>query len=639
MAITGAGLRAMRSIPSFGTIGAIAEIVDNSIQWKSDTKLFVDIVLIERQGAVDEIMIIDNGIGMGTDAEGKEIIDYCLVFGGGTNLNATSNLGKFGIGLPYACCSQSEEYHIYSWKDPGMVKHKMRDHSDFGDAEMVVDRDMELLDSLPIEISKFNDDIGTYDSGTVVQWKNCDRLTYKKSSTIINHSKKELGRIYRNYIGDEIEIRYRVFKDPQRHPRMDPDLSQKVEKRDFLFTAERNGLFEPYNNLPPSEEFCPDQEISYIDEKGIEHTIKVSYSLAKKEIQLPNCTSGGNTLIGREYAKTAPISLVRAGRELRNYHFNYLFKNGINDPRHRWLKIEAKFEPISDELLGVNANKTDAQHFRYIDDDDVSDVDYLKLRHKIAACIQTKIKEMWEVMQTRVKDCKSLPPFARCPKCSQETYRNNRCENVNCNFVQEVCDKHGFPIGERGCPVCNNTIKTSDRICPIHRIRLELVDEKLVCPTCEDTPPLSEDEVAELKSMLRSFREFEDAGDDEMEMLIDWFVRSNKKHFIVFITNAGNKDVFMELKEFQRKIDLILVNKNHPYYENQIQPLYEIISEGKEIEGFDAESALDSILLFLIAWSETEKISTNDKRPISRFRNRFGIQLNEVLEVWSHLNE
>ena len=31
MALTGAGLNAMRSVPTFGTVGAIAEIVDNSI--------------------------------------------------------------------------------------------------------------------------------------------------------------------------------------------------------------------------------------------------------------------------------------------------------------------------------------------------------------------------------------------------------------------------------------------------------------------------------------------------------------------------------------------------------------------------------------------------------------------------------
>ena len=38
MALTGAGLNSMRSIPTFGTIGAIAEIVDNSIQWKTDNE-------------------------------------------------------------------------------------------------------------------------------------------------------------------------------------------------------------------------------------------------------------------------------------------------------------------------------------------------------------------------------------------------------------------------------------------------------------------------------------------------------------------------------------------------------------------------------------------------------------------------
>ena len=61
--------------------------------------------------------------------------------------------------------------------------------------------------------------------------------------------------------------------------------------------------------------------------------------------------------------------------------------------RHRWWKIEVKFEPISDDLLGVNANKTDAQHFRYISDLDQEDqsIDYIKLRYKLSAAIQNRI--------------------------------------------------------------------------------------------------------------------------------------------------------------------------------------------------------------------------------------------------------
>ena len=48
MALTGAGLNSMRSIPTFGTIGAIAEIVDNSIQWKTDKDVEINIIFIQK---------------------------------------------------------------------------------------------------------------------------------------------------------------------------------------------------------------------------------------------------------------------------------------------------------------------------------------------------------------------------------------------------------------------------------------------------------------------------------------------------------------------------------------------------------------------------------------------------------------
>ena len=74
-ALSGAGLNSLRYQTTFGTVGAIAEIVDNSIQWKQKKKdVDINIIFIERDGAVDEVLISDNGVGMGT-VNGSEIID------------------------------------------------------------------------------------------------------------------------------------------------------------------------------------------------------------------------------------------------------------------------------------------------------------------------------------------------------------------------------------------------------------------------------------------------------------------------------------------------------------------------------------------------------------------------------------
>ena len=97
MSLTGAGLRTMRSVPNFGTVGALAEIIDNSIQWRVPNKTCnINVVLIEKGSGktVKDVIITDNGIGMGS------IIDRCLWFGGGTNHGAKTNLGKYGVGCP-----------------------------------------------------------------------------------------------------------------------------------------------------------------------------------------------------------------------------------------------------------------------------------------------------------------------------------------------------------------------------------------------------------------------------------------------------------------------------------------------------------------------------------------------------------
>ena len=123
MSLTGAGLRTMRSVPNFGTVGALAEIIDNSIQWRVPNKTCnINVVLIEKGSGktVKDVIITDNGIGMGS------IIDRCLWFGGGTNHGAKTNLGKYGVGLPYACCSQSETYHVYSWQERGKVQIRLQ---------------------------------------------------------------------------------------------------------------------------------------------------------------------------------------------------------------------------------------------------------------------------------------------------------------------------------------------------------------------------------------------------------------------------------------------------------------------------------------------------------------------------------
>ena len=91
-------------------------------------------------------------------------------------------------------------------------------------------------------------------------------------------------------------------------------------------------------------------------------------------------------------------------------------------------------------------------------------------------------------------------------------------------------------------------------------------------------------------------------------------------------------------QDSNEKFKIILVNKNHPYYTSHIGPLRELVNSGIDLSehgiDYNIHEALDSLVLFIITWADTERGSTSDQEAIERFRNRFGINLNQILEVW-----
>lgn len=646
MAITGLGLQSMRSIPTFGTIGAIAEVVDNSIQWKDPNKdVEINIIFIEKNNSLEDIIISDNGVGMGLDKKGREIIDFCLIFGGGTNFGATSGLGKYGIGLPYACCSQSTNYHVYSWQDPNSVKHKYRDHSDFGPDDPVVDKDMEIINAFPKYFSDYIPNLNGYLSGTIVHWRNCDKLTYKKAVTLINHIEHRLGRIYRHYLGNGVRIYFKTYSQPVNgNPIREDSLCRELRKVDPLFLESGTAAPSPHDVTASSELFGQEDIFTFSDSKGINHEFKIRASLAKKEIQLPNCQAGGNTNIGKFYGNVQGISLVRANRELRLHHFDFPFPNNIADQRHRWWKIEVKFEPISDEILDVNANKTDALHFRYISDknQENDDADYIKLRYLLSSKVNNLIKELWKEIQKRVEECKNLPRKAQiCPYCLNASLISGVCEE--CHLAVEFCQEfghEGVKLINGICPVCAQ-VETPQNYCTKHNL---ILDPSHDCPRCLEEQiqqnPLSEEEIEELINILKAYNEFNSTDRVTLESFINWFANSNKRHFVIFISNPNNPSQFFEIATIPGKFDVILVNKNHPYYVAHIGPLRDLVKANIKLSDpdieYDFKEALDSLILFIITWASTEKASTSDQTQIQRFRSRFGINLEEIITNWRY---
>jgi hypothetical protein len=649
-ALSGAGLNSLRYQTTFGTVGAIAEIVDNSIQWKQEKKdVDINIIFIERDGVVDEVLISDNGVGMGT-VNGSEIIDMCLMFGGGTNHGAKANLGKYGVGLPSACCSQSTDYHVYSWEKKGKIKHKYRNHNDFFQFdtkkgilikdEPVNDKTFTIENSFPKYFEDYIPDLKDYNSGTIVQWKSCDELSYKRAETLINHIELKLGRIYRHFIGNGVNINFRTYSQPKNSsPIRQQDLCKAIRKFDVTFLSKGNNVPAPFDKQATSEQFGALYTHKFTDSSGQLHEFKILATLAKKEIQLPNCQAGGRIGPGPRYKEAQGISLVRAKREIKLGTFGYEMNNGASDTRHRWWKIEVQFEPISDRLLGVNSNKTHAEHFKFISDVNavgIHSVDYMKLRYELASKIRNFMDLMWDELMLRVQQCKESKVKKReqCPKCKNYTLKpNGECADPNCGNIVTSCKIHGQSLP---CTSCQNLI-VSARICPRHKLPFESNGK---CKKCEATPALSKDEIEEIVEILKPYWNFKENPED-LNSLIEWFVKSGKKHFVLFVNKSNDLD-FFEPIIIPGKFILILINVKHPYYLSQIEPLRNIdLSDQDVIDnlsklGFtqDPSEMLESIMLFIITWSEVEVNSTSDNKVIGRFRNRFGTELEELLSKW-----
>lgn len=627
--ITGAGLNSFRSQFTAGTTFALAEIIDNSIQWKrSDQDCTVDIIMIESPHGggwrLNEILIVDNGLGMSYDS-----ISTCLNFGGGSNHGSEvkGRLGKYGLGLPYASSSQCREYHVYSWENRANMYHTFRNHDKYLANDPVVPEEVDRVDSLPQEFYEVIPRLSALESGTIINWKNCDRLDVSFSKTLINNINKNLGRIYRHYITSGVNINFQVYRKSgsRRYDRM-TDLCSPIGIYDPMFLTENTILPVPYNNqrtnLPWGGEDGTGEKILVFSEKmenGVKrHEIKLRYSIARDDIQ---ANDGGNREPGKTYYKKATgISLVRANRELKLSDFGFPFPNGNGDQRHRWWSIEVSFEPVSDDILGVQANKLDARNFRYLDSADYAELESngmydesVRLRHELSKEIDRAIKGMWEIVSKRGKGSRGKQ---KCPQCGQPTFVDGKCES--CDYKADFCPKHGIKLLDGKCPMCGKVIDLP--MCVIHRI--PFVDGK--CPTCPDNqPPLTDEQREELLKIIRN--DYPEVKDDEeaIQKILEWFVRSNQRHFMVF-TNLRAPNVFINHIEFQNKFTIIEVNNIHPFYEHFID---KILKE-------DDDNSMTPLLLFLASWVETERRDYSNSEVLKRFRGSFGNSLMDVIANW-----
>lgn len=627
MSLTGAGLHAMKMLATGGTINALGELIDNSLQY-SPNNVEVNVNFITSKGKINQIIVSDNGYGMSLK-DGKETIDRCLWFGSGTSLNALKDISKYGIGLPFACCGQSTHYNVYSWReDTEGIMTVYRKHSEWKEDELVKDAPHEIINqgNIPIYVKKTCNDLLSNKSGTIIFWRDCDQLDYKKATTLKEHMISDLGRMYSRYINKGASIKFKIWDQVANSDNLILLETEEVVSRDHLFLTSHPEIAPYHSGASSNPWFDPKTHVlRYTDFKGINHEIKITASIVKEEVQKPGGKDDrtGNTPVGKTYGKTSGISLVRAGREISNGYFKFV--NSQSEPRNRWWKIEVEFEPVSDEILAVGANKNVVKNFKKITSDrhDPTD-DSNDLMYEITKIVEPAISEMMGVIKKRGK---SSTVATKCPECKQG------------NVVKGKCNK--CQISYEKCPVCTSLLNSqgdcyscefvTPKICPKHGI--EFVSEGH-CPTCGPIDrEITETDKLQIEKILRNYTQFQDINEQGLKSLYEWFRRSGKRHFVLFAENPiAENELFQPIYLKDSDFNLVVINKLHSFYSSHVEPILEKAQKGDQT----MVQAADSFILLVLSWAATELEQTNESRKtISLFRSKVGLHLQLVLSTWN----
>ncbi len=356
---------------------AVSEIIDNSIEANAK-----DIFILVSESTdsitgrkyVSEFAFLDNGTGMDITK-----LESCLGIGFTTRADR-KGMGRFGVGLPQSSLHVCPTVDVYSWQNGYQNCHKV-----FLDINLVRSGDQKQIDDpvkapIPSIYEKFihyktldkQYDFST--SGTLVHWKNCDRVSPKTVHFLFKTLDFALGQKFRYLIKDKkhnvrlIQMGNEEFADDimpndplflmkPNYVLGNPDDPENISPRKNENCSEP--LFEPYSNdeFPQGIVTIP---VKYHDKdtrETKESIVKVTFSKVRDIFydKTAMTKEPGGTPTGKHVAKMEGISVVRTGREIDFGMFDF-YKN-INQPQHRWWGCEISFNPELDEAFGVANNK------------------------------------------------------------------------------------------------------------------------------------------------------------------------------------------------------------------------------------------------------------------------------------------
>ncbi len=357
-------IQAIRDSRYHNTAYAIAELIDNSFEANAER---IELLLKEEPIArgnrtrrtVTEIGVLDSG-------EGMDVLTLfeALKFGGGTRRELPRGIGKYGMGLPTSSMSQCKRVDVWTWQDgPDSVWHS---HIDARAIEQG-DHNVPIPDqNTPIPAhwqEAGSPEIFEGRSGTLVVWRDLDKVQWKTARAIIDNTDRELGRIHRYFIEADItRIRMASFLGNRPY---EYDLERNVIPNDPLYLMDKTSVPEPPWNDEPMFEQWGETKFYPVVIEGREETIEVKYSIVKQAaLRTARITQNpGAAPRGKHARHNIGVSVVREDREIV-LEDAFLREGGSSDnPQNRWWGCEVHFRRSCDELFGVDHNKQMVAHF------------------------------------------------------------------------------------------------------------------------------------------------------------------------------------------------------------------------------------------------------------------------------------
>jgi hypothetical protein len=217
-------IRSLRDQGYSSTTSALCEIVDNSIQWGANN---VRIYFRQSGGKGEytiDVAVLDDGKGMNPN-----VLKLAMSFGGSLNYDKRTGIGRYGMGMKTAALSMAPSFDVYSWQGEKDIYRLTLDVDEVGKSRlnMIEMEDPESVDDLPSDVASIickpmvwpsrddqhlvadaEDEVyeALGGSGTLVYIPDCDRVDAVKARTLAERAIKDIGRIYRKFIDNGLNI-------------------------------------------------------------------------------------------------------------------------------------------------------------------------------------------------------------------------------------------------------------------------------------------------------------------------------------------------------------------------------------------------------------------------------------------------